>query len=155
VEQKAIKPIDKNINKMNRTKFTIMVAAFLALLFTFFNASAQVRGCYVDNNNQLTISFLTETDPTHYRLDNVSVTYPSAVKEHINAVMHYPVTGMVDITKEGKYYRVTVYQIRFNTGRIYLPAEMFSVRGHKLTKNKSGVISTRELRNFIIRYFAK
>jgi len=119
----------------------------LLLSVTFLKAQkTELDNVYYDNNGQITLSWLS-TSPAQLSSLNGVILDTAA-----NVYMHYPVYGQVAVTTENNLYRITIWNIYFQTENLALPVEMFAKRGRNKIRDKKAVrLIERQLRSKFIK----
>lgn len=116
-------------------------------------AKTRMDRIYIDNNNMVCYSALLDHIPAKMTIKGAKVNIPQGVKRHATVELNYPMTAITQIYKEGDKFRVVVWGIRFDAGRLSMPIESFSMSGRKLTRNKERLMSVKIVRNFLDSYF--
>lgn len=134
--------------KNSTIKFAAVIIAIL-LTLPLIKAHAQqtkLENVYLDNNGNITLSWLSDS-PAQISSLNGLVLDTAAI-----AAEHYPVYGQVKVTTENGLYRVTVWNIFFQTERLAIPVESFAKKGRKKLRNEKAVaMLERQLRSKFIK----
>lgn len=121
--------------KTSRLLFTALVIAFL-LTLPLAKSMAQktsVPNVYYDVNGQITLSWLSDKPAAMGQLKGI------VLDTAANVYMNYPIYGQVAVTTENGLYRITVWNIYFQSENLALPVEMWAKKGRNKIRNKEAV----------------